>query len=263
MTGMAYTQILYSLKDGVARIAFNDPATLNASNEVMSSELLDALDRAASEAGAIVLTGEGRSFCSGANLGNFEKKLDDPRRDIGQTLDRYLNPAIIAIKSMELPVVTAVKGPAAGVGCGLALSGDIIVCGEKSYFYFAFRHVGLLPDGGSSYLLSKAVERVRAMDIMLRGKKVYGPQALDWGLVTEVVADDAVDARAMEIARELASGPRSLSFIRQQAWLALDQSLETALNSERLFQRKAGRSEDFAEGVRAFGQKRKPEFKGR
>lgn len=260
---MEYTQILYTLTDGVARIAFNDPATLNASNEVMSSELLDALDRAASEARAIVLTGEGRAFCSGANLANFEKKLDDPRIDVGTSLDRYLNPAIIAIKSMELPVVTAVKGPAAGVGCGLALSGDIIVCGEKGYFFFAFRHVGLLPDGGSSYLLSRAVGRVRAMDIMLRGKKVYGPQALDWGLVTEVVPDDDVDARAMEIARELASGPRSLAYIKQQAWLALDQSLETALTSERLHQRKACRSEDFAEGVRAFTQKRKPEFKGR
>ena len=260
---MDYQQILYAVTDGVARISLNDPATLNASNEVMCTELLDALDRATTEARAVVLTGEGRAFCSGANLSNANNILEDPLRDVGRALDRYLNPAIVAIKSMELPVVTAIKGPAAGVGCGLAMSGDIIVCGEGGYFFFAFRHVGLLPDGGSSYLLSKAIGRVRAMDVMLRGKKVYGPQALEWGLVTEVVPDDDVDARAMSIARELASGPRSLAFIKQQAWLALDQSLESALSSERGYQRRACRSEDFAEGVRAFGQKRKPEFKGR
>lgn len=260
---MDYRYINYTLADGVARIALNDPETLNASNETMSAELLDALDRATLEARAIVLTGEGRAFCSGANLGVAAKNLGDPLRDVGRALDRWLNPAVVAIKTMELPVVTAVRGAAAGVGCGLALSGDIIVCGEGAYFFFAFRHVGLLPDGGSSYLLSRAIGRVRAMDVMLRGKKIPARQALDWGLITEMVPDDDVEASAMAIARELAAGPRSLAFIKQQAWNALDESLETALTNERLFQRKACRSEDFAEGVTAFLGKRKPEFKGR
>ncbi len=260
---MDYRFINYTLADGVARIALDDPETLNASNETMSAELLDALDRATLEARAIVLTGEGRAFCSGANLGVAAKNLGDPLRDVGRALDRWLNPAVVAIKTMELPVVTAVRGAAAGVGCGLALSGDIIVCGEGAYFFFAFRHVGLLPDGGSSYLLSRAIGRVRAMDVMLRGKKIPARQALDWGLITEMVPDDDVEASAMAIARELAAGPRSLAFIKQQAWNALDESLETALTNERLFQRKACRSEDFAEGVTAFLGKRKPEFKGR
>ena len=260
---MDYRYINYAVSDGVARIALNDPETLNASNETMSAELLDALDRATLEARAIVLTGEGRAFCSGANLGVAAKNLDDPLRDVGRALDRWLNPAVVAIKSMELPVVTAVRGAAAGVGCGLALSGDIIVCGEGAYFFFAFRHVGLLPDGGSSYLLSRAIGRVRAMDVMLRGKKIPAAQALDWGLITEMVADDAVEETAMAIARELAAGPRSLAFIKQQGWSALDDSLESALSSERLFQRQACRSEDFAEGVTAFLDKRKPQFKGR
>ena len=260
---MDYRYINYTLADGVARIALNDPETLNASNETMSAELLDALDRATLEARAIVLTGEGRAFCSGANLGVAAKNLGDPLRDVGRALDRWLNPAVVAIKTMELPVVTAVRGAAAGVGCGLALSGDIIVCGEGAYFFFAFRHVGLLPDGGSSYLLSRAIGRVRAMDVMLRGKKIPARQALDWGLITEMVPDDDVEASAMAIARELAAGPRSLAFIKQQAWNALDESLETALTNERLFQRKACRSEDFAEGVTAFLGTRKPEFKGR
>lgn len=260
---MAFQYINYAVSEGVARIAMNDPATLNASNETMSSELLDALDRATTEARAIVLTGEGRAFCSGANLEVAASNLGDPRRDVGKALERWLNPAVVAIKNMELPVVTAVRGPAAGVGCGLALSGDIIVCGTSAYFFFAFRHVGLIPDGGSSYLLSRAIGRVRAMDVMLRGKKIKAPQALEWGLVTEVVPDDEVEDTAMAIAVELANGPRSLSFIKQQAWSALDDSLESALTSERLFQRQACRSEDFAEGVTAFLAKRKPEFKGR
>lgn len=260
---MDYRYILYSVHHGVARISLNDPETLNASNETMSAELLDALDRATLEARAILLTGEGRAFCSGANLDSAAALLDDPLRDIGQALDRWLNPAVLAIKTMELPVVTAVRGPAAGVGCGLALAGDIIVCGEDGYFFFAFRHVGLIPDGGSSYLLSRAIGRVRAMDVMLRGKKVRAAQALEWGLITEVVADEAVEDTAMAIARELASGPRSLNFIKQQAWAALDDSLESALASERQFQRRACRSEDFAEGVTAFRAKRKPAFKGR
>ena len=248
---MDYRYINYTLEDGVARIALNDPETLNASNETMSAELLDALDRATLEARAIVLTGEGRAFCSGANLGVAAKNLGDPLRDVGRALDRWLNPAVVAIKTMELPVVTAVRGAAAGVGCGH----------EKAERVLA--NLGLLPDGGSSYLLSRAIGRVRAMDVMLRGKKIPARQALDWGLITEMVPDDDVEASAMAIARELAAGPRSLAFIKQQAWNALDESLETALTNERLFQRKACRSEDFAEGVTAFLGKRKPEFKGR
>lgn len=260
---MTYEKVLYALSAGVARISLNDPATLNAGSELMGRELIAALDRAAGEARAILLTGEGKGFCSGANLASAAAMLTDPRRDVGALLDVAFNRVIVAMKSLELPIVTAVRGPAAGVGAGIAMAGDIIVCGEGGYFFFAFRHIGLIPDGGSSYLLSRAIGRVRAMDIMLRGKKIYGPQALEWGLVTEVVPDDEVETTAMAIARELAAGPRSLGLIKQQAWTALDDSFETVLSSERRLQRRACRSEDFAEGITAFREKRKPEFKGR
>lgn len=260
---MTYEKVLYSLQDGVARISMNDPATRNAGSAQMGEELFDAFNRAAFEARAVLLTGEGKAFNSGANLADAEGIIDDPMRDVGGLLDRYYNPVIIAMKEMEQPVVTAVRGAAAGVGCGLAMAGDLVVCGEDGFFLQAFCHVGLVPDGGSSWLLAKAVGRVRAMELMLLGERLYGPKALEWGLVNYVVPDDQVDDTAMNLAKRLAKGPRSLGLIKRNAWAATDSSLETALINERLGQRDACRSEDFIEGVTAFKAKRQPEFKGR
>jgi 2-(1,2-epoxy-1,2-dihydrophenyl)acetyl-CoA isomerase len=260
---MTYEKVLYTLQDGVARIAMNDPATRNAGSAQMGEELLDALGRAALEARAVMLTGEGKAFNSGANLADAEGIMDDPLRDVGTLLDRYFNPVIIAMKEMPQPIVTAVRGAAAGVGCGIAMAGDLIVCGEGGFFFQAFRHVGLSPDGGSSWLLTKAVGRVRAMELMLLGERLYGRQALEWGLVNRVVPDDAVEGTAMALAKALAAGPRSLSIIKHVAWAAADMSLEEALTHERLHQRQACRTEDFVEGITAFAEKREPAFKGR
>ena len=260
---MTYEKVLYSLQDGVARISMNDPATRNAGSAQMGEELFDAFNRAAFEARAVLLTGEGKAFNSGANLADAEGIIDDPMRDVGGLLDRYYNPVIIAMKDMEQPVVTAIRGAAAGVGCGLAMAGDLVVCGEDGFFLQAFCHVGLVPDGGSSWLLAKAVGRVRAMELMLLGERLYGPKALEWGLVNYVVPDDQVEDTAMTLAKRLAKGPRSLGLIKRNAWAATDSSLETALINERLGQRDACRSEDFIEGVTAFKAKRQPEFKGR
>lgn len=261
---MAYEKLLYTLTDdGVARIALNDPATLNAVTEPLGHELVDALDRASGEARAVLITGEGKAFCSGANLAEAVAMLPDARRDVGGQLDRAFNPALVAIKRMEQPVVTAVRGAAAGFGAGLAMAGDIVMMSENAYFFLAFRNVGLVPDGGASYLLSKAAGRVRAMELMLLGGKLPAAKALDWGIATRVVPDEELDGAAMAMASELASGPLSQGYIKRMAWDALDVSFETALDNERRFQRDAGRSADFVEGVTAFGEKRKPQFKGR
>jgi 2-(1,2-epoxy-1,2-dihydrophenyl)acetyl-CoA isomerase len=260
---MNYEKILYSLEDGVARISMNDPATRNAGSEQMAAELLDAVNRASNEARAVMLTGEGKAFNSGANLADAEAMMDDPLRDVGRLLERYYNPLIIAMKEMPQPIVTAVRGAAAGVGCGIALAGDLIVCGEGGFFLQAFRHVGLSPDGGSSWLLTKAIGRVRAMELMLLGERLYGPQALEWGLVNRVVPDGEVEGTAMELAKRLAAGPRSLAIIKHVAWAGADMSLEEALTHERLHQRQACRTEDFIEGVTAFADKRQPQFKGK
>jgi len=260
---MAYEKILYSVgDDGVARLSLNDPGTLNAVTEEMGHEIVDALDRATKEAKAVLITGEGKAFCSGANLAAAVDMLPDPMRDVGGQLDRAFNPALIAIKRMNLPVVTAIRGAAAGFGAGLAMAGDVVLFSENAYLFLAFRNVGLVPDGGASYLLSKAAGRVRAMELMLLGGKLPAAKALEWGVATRVVADDELDATAAAMAAELASGPRSLGYIKRMAWEALDASFETALDNERRYQREAGRSDDFVEGVTAFGQKRKPQFKG-
>lgn len=261
---MAYRWINYALDEiGVARIALNDPGTMNAASEDMGHELVDAFDVAAREARAVLLTGEGKAFCSGGNLAAAAGLLDDPARDFGMQLERSLNAVLVAIKQLEMPVVTAVRGAAAGYGAGLAAAGDIVMMAESAYFYLAFRHVGLVPDGGASWLLSRAAGRVRAMQLMLLGEKLPAAKALDWGLATRVVPDDELDAAAMAMAHDLASGPISLGMTKRMAWNALDCAFETALDTERRRQRDAGRSDDFVEGVRAFGEKRKPAFTGR
>lgn len=259
---MSYEHILYSFEDGVARISLNDPKTMNGVTEAMGHEMVDAFDYAAKDARAVLLTGEGDGFCSGANLSAAKDMLSDPMRDVGGQLERAFNPVIEMIKRMEQPVVTAIRGPAAGFGAGLAAAGDIVLLSDNAYFFCAFCHVGLVPDGGATYLLARAVGRVRATRMMLLGEKIDAKTALDWGLATKVVPDAELDKEAMKLAKSLAAGPRSLGLIKRMAWDALDSSLETALDAERRGQREAGRTEDFLEGVQSFIEKRKPSFKG-
>jgi 2-(1,2-epoxy-1,2-dihydrophenyl)acetyl-CoA isomerase len=260
---VAYTKLIYEKAGDVAVLRLNDPDVLNAMSTALATELLDALHRAEREARAIMIGSVGRAFCSGANLADGGYDMADPDRDVGWRLEKLLNPFILAMRASDLPIVTAVRGAAAGVGCGIACAGDMIVAGESAYFYQAFRYVGLAPDGGSTYLLSKAIGRVRAMEMMLMGTKVPAAQALDWGLINRVVPDDAVDEEALKIATELANGPRSLGFIKASAWAALESTLGEQLIRERDFQRKAGRTEDFVEGVTSFREKRPSDFKGR
>lgn len=260
---MTYEKVRYEVADGVATIRLNDPATLNAMSLRMGAELLDAIGRGEREARAILLTGEGRSFCSGANLTEGGLDFDDPAFDMGRQLETTYNPIVLAMRGSRLPVVTAVRGPAAGVGCGLALAGDLIVASDTALFFQAFAKVGLAPDGGSSYLLVNAIGRPRAMEMMLLGTKVPAATALEWGLVNRVVADAELDAAALGLARELASGPASLGIIKRVAWTAMDATIGDALAEERIAQREAGRTGDFGEGIAAFRDKRPANFTGR
>ncbi|MDO7842087.1 enoyl-CoA hydratase-related protein [Sphingomonas immobilis] len=260
---MTYEKILYEITDDVAVIKLNDPTTLNAMTTRMGEELLDALWRGEREARAIMLGSVGRGFCSGANLAEGGIDLNDKGRDMGGRLDGIFNPVVYQMRASKAPVVTAVRGAAAGVGCGIALAGDMIVAGTSGAFLMAFRNVGLASDGGASYFLTRAIGRVRAMEMMLLGKKLPAESALEWGLINRVVTDEEVDGAAFELAKQLSQGPSSLGIIKQVAWSVLDASFETALSNERVAQRDAGRTEDFNEGVAAFREKRPAVFKGK
>lgn len=226
-------------------------------------ELLAALWRASKEARAVVLTGEGRAFCSGANLDDAAALIADPMRDGGAQLERTFNPVVLEMRRMTQPIIVAARGAIAGVGCGIAMAGDVILCSESAYFFFAFPHVGLVPDGGSSWLLSKAVGRVRAMRLMLLGEKLRAAEALDWGLISQIAPDDGLEEEAMVLAANLAAGPHSLGLIKRLAWDALESDLGRALEAERIGQCEASRSEDFIEGMHAFKERRKPAFNRR
>ena len=209
----------------------------------------------------IVLTGEGRGFCSGANLSGGGGAAGGG--DAGSSLETVYNPLVTCIKELSVPLVTAVNGAAAGVGCSIALMGDLIVAGESAYFLQAFRRIGLIPDGGSTYILPRMIGRARAMEMALLGERLPAAKALAWGMVNRVVPDAELMPAAMALATQLATGPASLGLTRQTIWAALDSEWSAQLHREARGQSVAGRSEDFREGVAAFLQKRPAEFKGR
>ena len=256
------TKITYATQGDVAVIRFDDPATMNAIDLEMGEALTAAIGRASNEARCIVLAGSERAFCSGANLigrgGNGAEG-----RDVGASLEAVFNPMMQAIRNSAIPIVSAVRGAAAGIGASVALAADIIVAGETAYFLQAFRRIGLVPDGGSPFLLVKSVGRVRAMELMLLGEKLPARKAEEWGLITRVVADEAVEDTASAMARDLAKGPtRALGMIRRAAWAAAESSWEAELALERDLQREAGHTSDFLEGVSAFLAKREAQFTG-
>lgn len=266
---MDYQKIRVSTQDGVATVTLADPATLNAASLEIARELIHAFSSIAAgkvEARAVILTGEGRGFCSGANLsggGAAGRELDvDGKPDAGSALETIYNPLMTLLRDFPLPIVTAVNGPAAGVGCSIALMGDIIVAAESAYFLQAFRRIGLVPDGGSTYLLPRMIGRARAMEMALLGEKVPAKTAFEWGMVNRVVPDAELMATATKFANDLANGPKALSLIRRMMWEALDNDWAAQLQVERMGQKTAGKTEDFIEGVTAFLQKRQASFKG-
>jgi 2-(1,2-epoxy-1,2-dihydrophenyl)acetyl-CoA isomerase len=261
---MAYEKLKLETQGAIQVITLSDPATMNAASVEMAEELTSAFRHANADAAvrAIVLTGEGRGFCSGANLSPGGAGGGGVR-DAGSSLEKVYNPLVTFAREMSTPLVTAVNGAAAGVGCSLALLGDLIVAAEGAYFLQAFRRIGLVPDGGSTYLLPRMIGRARAMEMAMLGDRVPAAQALQWGLINRCVPDADLMPTAMALAEALASGPASLGLTRQLIWGSLDTGWSEQLHKEAVAQTTAGRTEDFGEGVAAFLQKRKAEFKGR
>ena len=263
---MDYQKITYELEDQIAIITFSDPSTMNAAGLDTVEELLNAFEHAADEARCTILTGTGRGFCSGANLsaGGMESNAGTSKFDAGKALDSHYHPLIMSMKEHPHPIITAVNGPAAGVGCSIALMGDLIIASDKAYFLQAFRRIGLVPDGGSTYLLPRLIGRARAMEMALMGDKIGADKALSWGLINEVVGDNDLLATARDKAAELANGPtQALALMRDLIWNSAERDFDAQIHAERIAQRTAGRTDDFKEGVSAFLQKRPARFTGK
>lgn len=259
---MAYEHIRLELgADLVATIVIDRPDRLNA----LSGQTVDELRAAVEEVGrsgarCLLLTGEGRGFSSGADLAGGGGLPDD----VGASLEKHFNPLIEAVFALEIPVVAAVNGPCAGAGCSLALAADIVVAARSAYFLQAFVNIGLIPDAGATWLLPRLAGRARAMEMMLLGERVSADKALEWGLISRVVEDEALESEAMALATRLARGPTvALGLIRKLAREGGDLPLSQALAAERVAQREAGETQDFRGAVMAFLQKREPKFEGR
>jgi len=257
-------KVKYERDGNVAIITMSDPATLNAIDVEMSDELKAALTQACDEARCVLLTGEGRAFSSGANLNTPRTNVDEQGRiDVGGRLESHFNPLVTQMRDLPIPWISAVNGVAAGIGCSFALLADLIVASESAYFLQAFRRIGLVPDGSATYHLPRMVTRARAMEMMLLGEKLPAAKALEWGLINRCVPDAELMATANALAHELAEGPtKTLGLIRKLGWASQDALWAEQLQNERESQRAAGHTEDFREGVAAFLQKRKAEFKG-
>lgn len=258
----AYGAIQAERQGAVAILRLSDPATLNALSLVMVQELVHALDAASLSARAILLTGEGRGFCSGARLSSGTAPAS-AEYDAGAPLESHYHPLILRMVHLPIPVVVAVNGVAAGGGMALALCGDIIVAGESASFVQPFQRIALVPDCGSTSLLLAAAGRARAMEAMLLGERINARQALEWGLVNRVVPDGKLFETALDLAGRLAAGPRLvLGMIRRLGWEAMRSGIVDMLDLERRLQCEAGRAADHREGIASFLEKRQPDFGG-
>jgi 2-(1,2-epoxy-1,2-dihydrophenyl)acetyl-CoA isomerase len=259
---MTYETITLSIADNIATITLNRPDRLNAMPPQMADEISDAIDNL-DGARALIITGEGRAFCSGADL-----QARGGATAIGASgpygaLTRSYNPTMVKLSKLSVPIITAVNGPAAGVGCSLALCSDFVIAGKSAYFLQAFVNIGLVPDGGASWMLPRLIGKARATQMMLLGEKIGGDQAADWGMIYKCVEDAALQAEARALATKLANGPTlALGIMRQNIATALEMDYASALLREAEGQKIAGASADAMEGGMSFLQKRKPVFTG-
>ena len=222
--------IKYEVEGTIATITFNDPDALNAMSPKMLASLDIALTQAASPDSGIrclILTGAGRGFCAGANVarmdgGETDAKSSNGKNDAGAGLERVYHPLLRQLRNMPCPIVSAVNGPCAGVGMSFALMGDMVVANKSAFFLQAFRRIGLVPDGGSTYILPRLIGLARTKELALMGERLPSEKALDWGLINRVVEDDDLMATARGLAEELAKGPMSLGLIRNLLWDSVD-----------------------------------------
>ena len=261
---MTYKTILTERTGGVLQMTLNRPERLNAASIQLADEFSTALYDIG-DARCVLITGAGKGFCSGADLAaRGEANAITSKGGSHQALQNHYNPLVSQILRLPVPVITAVNGAAAGVGCSIALAGDFVIAGQNAYFLQAFVNIGLVPDGGSTWLLARAIGRARATRMMMLGEKIAASQAEEWGLIYKAVEDAALMDEARGLAERLAAGPTlAYATMKRNIATALDGTISDVFLAEAEGQRTAGASADAMEGGIAFLQKRKPAFTGK
>lgn len=258
---MIYEVIELETNDGVATLSLNRPDLLNSMNDRMRDEIRDAVLRAPDQARVLVITGKGRGFCSGQDLGG---DVDVATFDLEKALKEQYEPMLRAIYDCPIPTISAVNGPAAGAGANLALAADVVIAAESAYFMQAFAMIGLIPDAGGTYFMPRSMGFAKAMGASLFADRISAQQAADWGLIWECVPDLDFADHVARRAGMLAKGPTAAyRRIKQAIRASFENDLDTQLALEARLQGEAGRTHDFAEGVTAFNEKRKPKYQGR
>jgi 2-(1,2-epoxy-1,2-dihydrophenyl)acetyl-CoA isomerase len=260
---MAYVTILFDVAGGVARLTFNRPDRLNSFTTQMHGEVADALSQVENtdSVRVLLITGAGRGFCAGQDLSD---PAVSPKADLGDTLETLYNPFIRRLARLEKPVVCAVNGVAAGAGANIAFAADIVLAAKSAKFIQSFSNIGLVPDSGGTWILPRLVGQARALGLALTGEALLAEKAESWGLIWRAVDDALLASEADKLVTRLASGPTrgyaAIKLAMRKSWFA---NLDAQLDLERDLQRELGRSQDYREGVIAFGQKRAPRFTGR
>ncbi|WP_108837661.1 enoyl-CoA hydratase-related protein [Tateyamaria sp. Alg231-49] len=258
---MKYDTLTYALEDGIALITLNRPDVMNALTTQMRAEIDVAVTHAGKTARVVVITGAGRAFCSGQDLGDRANASD---LNLERTLRDEYAPMLRAIINCPIPTIAAVNGAAAGAGANLALACDVVIASESAYFLQAFTRIGLIPDAGGTYALPRSMGMAKALGAALFADKITARQADNWGMIWEAVADDTFDAHWRGRAAHLASGPtKAFGAVKRVIRDSWENDLEAQLALEASEQGICGQSRDFREGVLAFVEKRKPDFEGR
>jgi 2-(1,2-epoxy-1,2-dihydrophenyl)acetyl-CoA isomerase len=260
---LAFEMIRLDIAAGVATIILDRPDRLNSAPPQMFDEVAEALDHL-DGARSLVITGAGRAFCSGADLGDRKDADSSSPGDWAYgALTQHYGPTLLKLSTLGVPIICAVNGPAAGIGCSIALAGDLVIAGKSAYFLQSFVNVGLVPDGGASWILPRLAGKARAAEMMMLGERIGAEKAVEWGLIYKCVEDTELLPEARSLAARLAGGPTAaLRIIRRNLAASLEMDYATALIHEAEGQRTAGDTCDAAEGKKAFREKRKPEFKG-
>jgi len=262
---MSYQTIQYSVAGSVARLILNRPERLNSFNGEMHAEVRDAIGRSGSDgARVLVLTGAGRGFSAGQDLGERQIAPKGGRADLGESIERNYKPLILSLRDLAMPTIAAVNGVAAGAGASIALACDVVIAARSASFIQAFSKLGLVPDSGATWFLPRLVGNARAIGLAMLGERLSAADAAAWGLIWRCVDDAEFPTAVDRLAGELAAAPtRGLVRTREAMLGSWTRTLIEQLDVERDFQRELGFTEDYAEGVAAFAAKRAPRFVGR